>query len=125
MATEKYKFGIVTTPAHTEWLVQSASVTGSAQEAMALGTDGNPVCVHYYQVQDERAMEVIIPAEESFIPEIGQVVKYGNEAYYVSSVSKTETNTDFIRFSISMKRFPHSGEDGTGLPLLADASESI
>lgn len=125
MATEKYTFGIITTPAHTDWLVQSASVTGSAQTAMALGTDGEPVVLHTYQVVDERVMEVIIPSDESYIPEIGEIVKYGTEAYYITAFSKTETNTDFVRFSITMQRFPHSGEGGAGLPSVSDASTSI
>ena len=132
--TPKYKFGIVTTPKHESWLVQSASVTGSAQEALALDGNGEPVVAHYYQNIDERTLEVIIPLNSDStlpdVPEIGKVVKYGTEAYYVSAVSQTETNTDFLRYSITMKRFTKAGEvdqqtgKPTGLPLTTDAGAS-
>lgn len=132
-----YKFGVITSPsdAHKDWLVQSASVTGSAQTAMALNQTGEPVVLHTYQVVDERTLEVIIPLDASDnlpdVPEIGEIVKYGDEAYYITAFSRTETNTDFVRFSITMQRFPHSGEkdeqtgEYAGLPDLSDASSSI
>lgn len=132
--TPKYHFGIVTTPKHESWLVQSASVTGSAQEALALDGKGEPVVAHYYQNIDERTLEVIIPLNSDStlpdVPEIGKVVKYGTEAYYVSAVSQTETNTDFLRYSITMKRFTKAGKipegetEPTGLPLMSDAGAS-
>lgn len=121
MAT--YTFGTVQT-SHTDWLVQSASVNGSAQEALALNEKGEPVYAHYYQNVDEKTLEVIIPEAEKDIPKVGKVVKYAGKAWYVSSASTTETNTDFVRYSISLKRFTNVN-NGDGLPAESDASESL
>lgn len=121
MAT--YKFGCVAS-SHADWLVQNASVSGSAQEALALDNVGEPVVAHYYQNVDEMTFEVIIPEGETDIPEVGKIVKYNGKAWYVASASTTETNTDFVRYSISLKRFT-KGDSGAGLPALADASESL
>jgi hypothetical protein len=118
-----YSFGIAETIAHTEWLIQSATETGSAQEALALDKVGEPVVAHYYQNVAELALEVIIPDGTVDVPEIGKIVKYGDKAYYVSAVTKTESNTDFRRYSITVKRFTKAGTNG--LPLASDASPSI
>lgn len=123
MPTTTYSFGIATTIQHTDWLIQSATETGSAQEALALNKSGEPVCAVYYQNISELALEVIIPDGVVDVPEIGKIVKYGSKAYYVSAVTKTESNTDFRRYSITVKRFTKAGTDG--LPLATDASESI
>ena len=123
MAGETYSFGIAETIAHTSWLIQSATETGSAQEALALDKVGEPVVAHYYQNVAELALEVIIPDGVVDVPEIGKIVKYGSKAYYVSAVTKTESNTDFRRYSITVKRFTKAGTDG--LPLATDASTSI
>lgn len=131
MAT--YKFGIVVSPNHTEWLVQNASETTSAQEALALDGDGAVCVAHYYQKVLEKTLEVIIPepaqGQEWDIPEVGDVVQYGTENsnpvyYYVSGATRTETNTDFVRFSITVKRFTDADKNH---PVTGDwdASESI
>lgn len=135
MATEKYRFGCVKSK-KGDWLVQSASQSGSAQEALALNEVGEPVQVHYYQNVAERTLEVIIPKDDESdqIPEVGEVVTYGEtgkeQAYYVASVSTTETNTDWVRYSISLKRFTKAGEHeegqtAPGLPSISDAEASI
>lgn len=110
MAT--YSFGIATTIAHTDWLIQSATETGSAQEALALDKKGEPVVAHYYQNTAEMALEVIIPDGTVDVPEIGKICIYGGKYYYVSAVTKTESNTDFRRYSITIKRFTKAGTDG-------------
>jgi hypothetical protein len=131
MATEKYRFGCVKS-AKADWLVQSASQSGSAQEALALNEEGEPVQVHYYQNVAERTLEVIIPKDDESdqIPEVGEVVSYAGKAYYVASASTTETNTDWVRYSISLKRFTKAGEHAEGqtapgLPSISDAEASI
>lgn len=121
MAT--YRFGCVQS-SHADWLVQSASVSGTAQEALALDNVGEPVVAHYYQNVAECSFEVIVPEGESDIPEVGKIVRYNNKAWYVASASTTEVNTDFVRYSISLKRFTKA-DGGSGLPADADASESL
>lgn len=125
MAT--YKFGIVVTPNHTDWLVQNASETSSSQQALALNGHGNVRVAKYYQPTLEKSLEVIIPepepGQEWDIPKVGQVVKYGDDYFYVASASKTETNTDFVRFSITITKFTATDDDSdsdTEHPTAAD-----
>ena len=126
MADEKwesytYKFGCDKLINHPGWLVQSSSKSNSSQEALALDNEGEPVIAHYYQKQSECTLEVVIPKNEiDDLPEIGKRVKYNGVGYYISSVQITENNTDFVRYSVSLKRFI-----AHGLPGVGDCSESL
>ena len=105
MAT--YKFGCAEVTGKPDWLVQSSSKNNQAQEALALDEQGEPVVAHYYQKVSEMTFEVILPDSESdsSIPEIGDIFTYDGKSYYVSAVSITETNTDFVKYSLTCKRF--------------------
>lgn len=126
MADEKYgaytyKFGCDALANHPGWLVQSSSKSNSSQEALALDNEGEPVIAHYYQKVSECTLEVVIPKNEvSELPEIGKAVNYNGLGYYISSVSITEQNTDFVRYSVGLKRFIKHG-----LPDDSDTSESL
>lgn len=103
MAT--YTFGAAAVTGKPDWLVQSASKNNQAQEALALRNDGEPVVAHFYQKVSEMTFEVIIPDDESSIPEIGDIFTYDNVKWYVSSAQITEANTDFRKYSLTCKRF--------------------
>lgn len=116
-----YQFGCEALANHPGWLVQSSSQSKSAQEALALDNEGEPVIAHYYQKVNERTLEVVIPKSEiTDLPEIGKKVKYLNVGWYISSVSITEQNTDFVRYSVGLKKFI-----GRGLPATSDCSTSL
>lgn len=103
-----YTFGIANgVEGHDDWLVQNASKSTSAQEALALDKDGEPKVAHYYQKVQEMSFEVIIPdgTSESDIPAVGSVFSYGGKYWYVSASTLSETNTDFQRYSLTCKRF--------------------
>lgn len=100
-----YTFGAAAVTGKADWLVQSANHAKGAQEAMALNNVGEPVTVHYYQKTDEISLEVVIPAADSTIPAIGDTFAYNGQNYYVSGVTVAESNTDFVRYTISGKRF--------------------
>lgn len=112
-----YTFGIANgVEGHDDWLVQNASKSTSAQEALALDKDGEPVYVHYYQKVQEMSFEVIIPegTSESDMPAVGEIFQYGKDKsnnpiyWYVSASTLSETNTDFQRYSLTCKRFTES-----------------
>lgn len=105
MSETVYRFGCAAVTGKADWLVQSSSKNNQAQEALALRNDGEPVVAHYYQKISELAFEVIVPEGDSTFPEIGDVFTYEGVSYYVAGISKTETNTDFNRFSLTCKRF--------------------
>lgn len=127
MADEKhgaytYKFGCDKLTNHPGWLVQSSSKSNSSQEALALDNEGEPVVAHYYQKTSECTLEVVIPKNEiTDLPEIGKKVLFNGVGYYISAVSITENNTDFVRYSVSLKRFIANG----GLPTESDCSTSL
>jgi len=107
MAT--YTFGCAAVSGKADWLVQSTSKNNQAQEALALRNDGEPVVAHYYQKTQEMQFSVIIPDDESSIPEIGDVFTFDNVKYYVASAQITETNTDFRKYDLTCKRFIETG----------------
>ena len=116
-----YKFGCDALANHPSWLVQSSSKSNSSQEALALSNEGEPVVAHYYQRVSECTLEVVIPTNEvGDLPEIGKPVLYNGLGYYISAVSITENNTDFNRYSVSLKRFMKYG-----LPDASDCSDSL
>ena len=101
-----YKFGCAKVDGHDDWLVQSASKNNQAQEALALDNVGEPVVAHYYQRVSEMNFEVIIPQDESTVPQIGTTFEYPTDTFwYVSAATITETNTDFRKYSLTCKRF--------------------
>lgn len=100
-----YRFGCAKVQGHDAWLVQNASKNNQAQEALALREDGEPVVAHYYQRVSEMTFEVIVPESESTIPQIGSTFQYEGVYWYVSAASITQTNTDFVRYSLTCKRF--------------------
>lgn len=92
-----------------DWLVQNASKNNQAQEALALDEKGEPVVAHYYQRVSEMTLEVIIPSGTTTLPQIGTTIQYNGDYWYISAVSITETNTDFVRYSLTCKRFLKHG----------------
>lgn len=100
-----YTWGTAAVAGKTGWLVQSASNAKSAQEALLLNNDGEPVEAKYYQKTDELTFEVRIPADDSTSPEIGDVFTYDGVKYYVTGITRTRSNTNYESFSLSCKRF--------------------
>lgn len=100
-----YKFGTTKVSGKQDWLIQSSTRANEAQEALALDENGEPVVAHYYQKINTNSFEAIIPTNESSIPEIGDIFQYDGVSWYVASVTVTEQNTDFVRYSLSVKRF--------------------
>ena len=107
MAT--YSFGCASVSGKADWLVQSTTFSNQAQEALALDESGEPAAVHYYQKINEVTFEVIIPSDESSIPEIGDTFTYNSVKYYVSAVTETRSNIDFVKYSLTVKRFTTAG----------------
>lgn len=106
MAAEiDYKFGAAEVAGKPNWLVQSSSKTRNAQSAMALDNVGEPKKIHFYQKTTEMSFEVIIPIGDSTFPEIGDTFTLEGVGYYVQSVSIAETNTDFVRYTLSCIHF--------------------
>lgn len=103
--TYDYSWGAASVSGKPGWLVQNSSKTHNAQSAMALDNVGEPKKIHYYQKTTELSFEAIIPTTESSFPEIGDVFTLDNVSYFVQSVSITETNTDFVHYSLSCIHF--------------------
>ena len=104
-----YTFGTAKLTGKPDWLIQNTSKIIEAQEALALDEVGEPVVAHYYQKITNMNFEAIIPANDSTIPDVGDIFTYGGVSYYVSGVSITEQNTDFVRYALTCKRFTTAG----------------
>jgi len=109
----KYEFGVAKLEgARADWLVQNASNNTSAQEALALDENGEPVEAVYYQKVKEMTFEVILPKSaesaqdsSSNIPEVGDKFTYNGEKWYVSASQISAVNNDFKRYTLTAKRF--------------------
>lgn len=104
-----YQWGTAQFENKTTWLVQSCTEDKSSNEAMALDNSGEPVDIHFYQRVNSFSIEVIIPAEESSYPEIGDVMTYGGVKFFVAGVTKTRSNQDYTKYSLSARRFITAG----------------
>lgn len=100
-----YTFGCAAVTGKADWLVQESSKNNQAQEALALDNSGEPKAIAFYQKVLEMSFTVIIPDSESSFPEIGDIFTYDGKSYYVSGVQRSETNTDFNRYTLTCKRF--------------------
>ena len=107
MAT--YKFGCAQVTGKADWLVQNASKNNTAEEVLALNEQGEPVVAHYFRKITEMTFEVVIPESESSFPAVGDVMTYEGVKWYVASVSLSQTNSDFCRYTLSCKRFTSAG----------------
>lgn len=103
-----YQWGIATS-AGTNWLMQSKTISNSGQEALALDGVGEPAALHIYQKTSELSFEAVIPTDESSIPEIGDTFTYSGTKYFVTAVSVTESNTDYVKYSLTCKRYTTAG----------------
>ena len=103
MAT--YDFGCASVSGKADWLVQSTTFSNQAQEALALNESGNVAAYHYYNKTSEVTFDVIIPSNESSMPEIGDVFTYNSVRYVVAALTVTHSNTDFVKYSLTVKRF--------------------
>lgn len=100
-----YDFGTTKITGKNDWLIQSKTNTQSGQEALALDESGEPVVAHYYQKTSEVSFQAIIPTADSTIPEVGDIFAYNGVKYYVMSVTQTESNTNFVTYDLTVKRF--------------------
>ena len=109
MSEIDYIWGTSSVQGRSGWLVQSCTKTKGAEEAQARNNVGEPQKIHFYAKTEEISLDVYIPSDESSFPSIGDTFGYNGTNYYVSGVTITESNTDFVRYSISGKRFTTAG----------------
>lgn len=100
-----YTWGTAAVAGKTGWLVQNTSDAKSAQQALALDNNGEPVDMKLYQKQAELSFEALVPADDSSTPEIDDVFTYENVKYRVTGVTRTRSNTNYETFSLTAVRF--------------------
>lgn len=91
------KFGVSTA---TDTLAQSYSSAKSANETLAINSNGEVVGVALTQITNEQTVEVLV-GTESAAPEIGGT--YAGLTGVVTGFTKTESNSDFQRYSVTVK----------------------
>lgn len=85
---------------------QSATESQSCSENVALNKDGEPIGVVLSNKSVEKSLEVLVTGD-SEPPAIGETYDGGT----VTAVSLSSSNTDFRKYSITIKTW---GELGTG-----------
>lgn len=83
---------------------QSVSENTSCTETVALNNEGDPIAVALSAKITEKTLEVIVTGDDS-LPEIGENFEDGT----VVAITKTSSNTDFQRYSVTVKKW-----DGVG-----------
>jgi hypothetical protein len=95
-------FGVTSSGA---WgIFQSASHSDSAEVAEARGADGTVIEMKAYSVSNEKQFEMLLDSTVT-LPKIGESLEVGvapdDWTGIITSVSLTETNTDFQKVSIT------------------------
>lgn len=83
---------------------QSASENQTCNETVALNKDGEPMGVVLSNKTVEKTLEVLVTGEDT-APEIGAVYDGGT----VTSVTLTSSNTDFRKYSVTIKTWGELG----------------
>jgi len=109
MAT--YQFGTVgaTNVAEgTFGLLQSFAENETADEAVAQDAEGNVADQTIYNDVTEITCEYVFDTTTT-APSVGDEIVVGTDNYTVMSVSSTESNTDYKRVSLTLKRYTANG----------------
>jgi hypothetical protein len=110
MAT--YQFGAVgaTNVAEGDYgLLQSFAENETADEAVAQDADGNVADQTIYNGVTEITCEYVFDTTQT-PPSVGDEIVVGaTDKYTVMSVGKTESNTDYKRVSLTLKRYTANG----------------
>ena len=105
MAT--YQFGAVGATGIAEGtygLLQSFSKNHTSDEAVAQDADGNVADQHIYNKVDEITCEYVFDTTTT-LPSVGDTVSVGSDHYTVMSVNETESNTDYKKAQLTLKRY--------------------
>lgn len=111
---QSYDFGVDESMG-TGYLMQSFSDTPQADTAEGRDGDGNVAVVKDYNARKEISFEAIVPTGET-PPQIGETIVHDGVGYRVSSASKTQSNTDFTRFSVTAVHYTANNLPAAGSP---------
>lgn len=89
---------------------QSASENRSVSENVALNKDGEPMGVVLSNETVEKTLEVLVTGEDE-APAIGETYDGGT----VTAVSITSSNTDFRKYSVTIKKWGSLGGESTAV----------
>lgn len=98
MSENNLVFGV--TSSGTWGVFQSATHNDSAEIAEARGADGAVIEMKAYSVANEKQFEALLDSTAT-LPKIGESLTVGSWQGLITSVSLTETNTDFQKISIT------------------------
>jgi hypothetical protein len=106
------------TTSGTWGIFQSVNHNDSAEVAEARGADGKVIEQKAYSVTNEKQFEALIDSEVATLPGIGEALTVGTWEGIITSVSLTESNTEYQKLSVTAQKkdsativgFPVSGE---------------
>ena len=106
MAT--YAFGVATTEAGTYGLIQSCTATYDQELAEARDLNGDVASLNGYNETVSVTIEVIFDTAKSLPTIGGSLVLAGGKTtgtFRITAMSVAESNTDFTRFNLTLKRW--------------------
>ena len=94
------------TTSGTWGIFQSVSHNDSAEVAEARGADGKVIEQKAYSVTNEKQFEALIDSAETAtaIPVIGETLTVGDFTGIITSVSLTESNTEYQKLSVTAQQ---------------------
>ena len=110
MAT--YQFGTVgetNLEEDTYGLLQSFSTNKTADEAVAQNAEGNVADQHIYNKVTEITAEYILDTDKTLPVQGDTIVVGGTDKYSVMSIAEPESNTDYKKGQITLKRYTSVG----------------
>lgn len=113
-----YAFGIQESiTGTTGYLIQSWTENTQADTAEGRDGNGDVAVVHTYNEREEVSYEAIVPTNAGNPPTVGSTFVRDGKGYIVTSATKTESNSDFVRYSVTAMHYT-----ANNLPAAASSS---
>jgi hypothetical protein len=102
MAT--YQFGVVSALGTSMGLVQSVTKNVTSSEALAIDEVGEVADATYYRTVIDASIECVYDTGAT-LPDINDDITIGSDTYQVTGVTQNETNSDYMKVTITGKHF--------------------
>lgn len=102
--------GVFVTASGLTGLVQSATANVTSNEATAKDEKGNTMYAEWFDFVAEASMELIV--KDATGVQCGDTITYSgfkdsglDGTYVLTNVTETQSNTDFVKYSVTGKRY--------------------
>ena len=105
-----YAFGVqATIDGGSGYLIQSWTENTQADTAEGRDGNGDVAVVTTYNEREEISYEAIVPVSAANPPATGSIFTRGGKSYIITASTKSESNSDFVRYSVTAMRYTANG----------------